>query len=572
MFKNLKVGFRLVTAFLLMAALVAGTGFTGIFFVGEVGTNGVWVGEKLAPLGDAAMEIKLEAANAHLKFEEIMGGDANETIDEVIEGLDNSLWYANAIIYGGTNAEGSFVASDDPRVREKIQKVIQSIEKFKEAAKTRYANHKAGAGNSVAGSQADIEFDAHYDKFVALADEAEEVIHDEMVAGLRELEAHTDEARNMMALAMAVGVFIALLLTYVISRSITQPLGEAVSAVNAVANGDLTVTPRSENRDELGLLVSGIGAMVERLREMIDQVRSGTEALNDAASQVSSTAQGLSQGTSEQAASVEETTASLEEMSAMISQNSENSRRMEGMATKGANDAASGGEAVRKTVTAMKSIAGSIAIVEEIAYQTNLLALNAAIEAARAGEHGKGFAVVATEVRKLAERSQNAAKEIGSTAAGSVDVAETSGKLLEELVPAIRQTAELVQEVASSSNEQASGIDQMNRAMGQVDEVTQRNASAAEELASTAEELSGQAESLQELMSFFNIGRGNDYRRTGGQTHSVAYSPPTEVAPARRQVTQVTAGRKAPAPSTTGVAEPRAAAKKPGKDDDFTSF
>jgi methyl-accepting chemotaxis protein len=157
---------------------------------------------------------------------------------------------------------------------------------------------------------------------------------------------------------------------------------------------------------------------------------------------------------------------------------------------------------------AMRSIAEKVSIIEEIAYQTNLLALNAAIEAARAGEHGRGFAVVASEVRKLAERSQSSAKEITTLASSSVSIAERSGVLLNELVPAIRKTTELVQEVAAASQEQASGVTQVNKAMGQMDQVTQRNASAAEELSSTAEELSSQAEALKQLMEFFKINDG----------------------------------------------------------------
>jgi len=190
-------------------------------------------------------------------------------------------------------------------------------------------------------------------------------------------------------------------------------------------------------------------------------------------------------------------------MSASITQNAENSRLMEQMSSKGAMDAEASGKVVNETVEAMKAIAEKISFIEEIAYQTNLLALNAAIEAARAGEHGKGFAVVASEVRKLAERSQTSAKEIGNLASVSVQVAERSGKLLDELVPAIKKTADLVQEVASASREQSSGVNQMNKAMGQVDQVTQRNASAAEEMSSTAEELSSQAEGLMQLMAFF---------------------------------------------------------------------
>jgi len=176
---------------------------------------------------------------------------------------------------------------------------------------------------------------------------------------------------------------------------------------------------------------------------------------------------------------------------------------MESMAVKGTADVDQSAQAVGQSVEAMTRIAEKISIIEEIAYQTNLLALNAAIEAARAGEHGRGFAVVATEVRKLAERSQAAAKDIGGLATSSVDVAQRSGRLLTELVPTIRRTADLVREVAAASNEQSAGVSQINKAMTLVDQVTQRNASASEELASTAEEMAAQAEALQQTVAFF---------------------------------------------------------------------
>jgi methyl-accepting chemotaxis protein len=211
-------------------------------------------------------------------------------------------------------------------------------------------------------------------------------------------------------------------------------------------------------------------------------------------------------------------------MATSIQQNADNTRQMEQMALQGSRDAEESGRAVGETVEAMNSIARKISIIEEIAYQTNLLALNAAIEAARAGEHGRGFAVVATEVRKLAERSQAAAKEIGALASSSVKVAERSGELLTALVPAIRKTAELVQQVASASAEQSTGVTQINQALSQVDQVTQRNASAAEELSSTAEEMASQAEALDELMSFFKL----------GAVANAPAAPPLAARPARR--------------------------------------
>jgi methyl-accepting chemotaxis protein len=312
----------------------------------------------------------------------------------------------------------------------------------------------------------------------------------------------------VMFMIVVVTFVVAIIVTSLVSRGITRPVKAMAQHLGEMAQGGGDLTKRIEiiSHDEVGQMASSFNLFVNKLEEIISEVRTSSDGIASAATQVATSAASLSQGTSEQAASIEETTSSLEQMSASITQNAENSRQMEQMAVKGARDSEESGSAVRESVVAMKQIAEKISIIEEIAYQTNLLALNAAIEAARAGEHGRGFAVVATEVRKLAERSQTAAQEIGGLAANSVGVAERSGELLRELVPAIKKTSELVQEVTASSREQSSGVTQINQAMTAVDSVTQRNAASAEELSSTAEELAAQSEALQQLMAFFRVG------------------------------------------------------------------
>jgi len=284
-----------------------------------------------------------------------------------------------------------------------------------------------------------------------------------------------------------------------------QGLQDVASLLTAFAEGDLT---RRIDRNYAGLfgqVMDSANLTANSLSRVLSEVREAADALTEAAGQVSDTASSLSEAAVQQAASVEQTSESIHGMSSSIDHNSDNAKVTDTMAAKASREATDGGQAVGLTVTAMKQIAAKISIVDDIAYQTNLLALNAAIEAARAGEHGKGFAVVAAEVRKLAERSQEAAREIGDLAGSSVATAERAGTLLDEIVPSIQRTSDLVQEIAVASAEQSDSVASISGAMDQLSKATQRNASASEQLAATSEELSAQASQLQQSIAFFRV-------------------------------------------------------------------
>ncbi len=309
-----------------------------------------------------------------------------------------------------------------------------------------------------------------------------------------------DRQNIYWALQAAFGLLLVSWVGYMIARGITRPLGELSEVIEHLATGDLSRRIVSESRDEVGAALNHVAHCMENLSSTLADIRQTSDGISSASMEVSSTAQALSQ-----AASVEETTATIEQMNASVVQNLDNARISDGMASQAADQTRQGGVSVRETVAAMHEIAGKIRIIDDIAYQTNLLALNAAIEAARAGEAGRGFAVVASEVRKLAERSQRAAQEISALADGSVSRAESAGRIMEEIVPAIVKTASLVQEIAAASAEQATGVSQVNTAMNQISQVTQTNASSSEQLAATAEEMSSQAQQLRQMIAFFKL-------------------------------------------------------------------
>jgi methyl-accepting chemotaxis protein len=287
----------------------------------------------------------------------------------------------------------------------------------------------------------------------------------------------------------------------------TGNLRATAEVAGGIAHGDLSVEPKPlSDKDALGLALK---QMTGKLRGVVTDALSAANNVSSGSEQLSSAARQISAGANDQAASAEEVSASMEEMAANIRQNAHNASETEKIAQQSFADAQASGEAVKRAVQAMQTIAEKIGFVQEIARQTDLLALNAAVEAARAGEHGKGFAVVASEVRKLAERSQTAAAEIGALSGHTVTAAGEAGAMLAKLVPGIKRTAELVEGISAACREQDAGANQVNQAIQQLDKVIQQNAGAAEEMSATSEALSALAEQLLASIGYFRIGGPN---------------------------------------------------------------
>jgi methyl-accepting chemotaxis protein len=395
------------------------------------------------------------------------------------------------------------------------------------------------------------------------------------MASERELSVQLYESARVMIIG---GLVVALVLggsaALWLSTSISRGLRRAVTVAQQVATGDTTVDTKVSSNDEIGILMREMGAMnlalsgmadtaeaiargdltiearrrsdndrlgiafeemISKLRDVIHSVTISAGSVSTGASSVSATSERLSQGSTQQAAAAEEASAAMEEMSANVRQSADNASETEKIAETAAKEAQDSGDAVQEAVAAMKLIAEKITFIQEIARQTDLLALNAAVEAARAGAHGKGFAVVASEVRKLAERSQQAATEIGDLSGRTLDVSANAGKMLEQLVPSIRRTADLVQEISAASREQNLGVDQINQAIRELDQVIQQNAGGAVEANRIATDLASQSEELSGMIRFFDIG------------HSA----------------NVGASRSVPTPSVGRVAAPKSVPKTP---------
>jgi methyl-accepting chemotaxis protein len=404
--------------------------------------------------------------------------------------------------------------------------------KAEDAAKFRAENLTPAGGATVKNLTALIEFQSK-------------------IAEVKEVAAAAamTENRSLLVLVSGFALLAAAALAWLLARSITRPLGEALVVAKRVAAGDLTSEVIVKSTDELGMLLQALKDMNESLVKIVGEVRSGTDSIGTASKQIATGNADLSQRTEEQASSLEETASSMEELTSTVKQNAENAKQANQLAAGASDVAVKGGAVVGQVVTTMSSINESskkivdiISVIDGIAFQTNILALNAAVEAARAGEQGRGFAVVATEVRTLAQRSAAAAKEIKeliTDSVGKVDsgtkLVDEAGKTMDEVVASVKRVTDIMGEITAASQEQSSGIEQVNMAITQMDEVTQQNAALVEEAAAAAESLQEQAQNLTQVVAVFKL------------NHDQLSAPVAAAKPVKASVTALPAKRKAQA-------------------------
>ena len=514
---NLKFQTQLIASYITILAIVALMGVMSILAIGQVREQLAEIVSVDIPLLIGSAELVQESLEVEVEVERLASATGNAQqrltlVDRFLDEREDVL----------SDLESKRALTDVMEGREielfaEIDRVLQGIleETGQVAAVRQELLGLSINADGEAVEQAWRNMGAMRDSLAPQFNRATELLMEFKSAVESGTEESSDQAfaeiaeivRNTLLTLLFV-LLVAVSISFFVVRQLRRGLSECMRMADEVSGGNLAVAPNEQQLqkgDEFGLLLNRVNDMRLRLKEIVGNVMANTEQMASASSQVSATSQQLSQGASEQAASVEETSASAQQMTATIQQTADNARQTNIIASKVAEEATQGGEAVNGTVSAMRQIAEKISIIDDIAYKTNLLALNAAIEAARAGDHGKGFAVVADEVRKLAERSQQSAKDIGEVAKKSVVAAERAGESIGNMIPEIQKTSALVDEVSAAAEEQDSGARQISAAMEQLSSTTQQSASASEELASTAEELNSQAEALRELMRFFRV-------------------------------------------------------------------
>jgi methyl-accepting chemotaxis protein len=513
---NLNIGIRLTLGFgfllvlIAIANVVAGMQFGAVSTINTRIIEKDWVKAEAAHIINATtraqvrrtLEIVLATDPAQIANADARIASNKKIIEDAFSILENLVYLP----------EGKALVAD---IRKKREFFVASFTRVRKLVSAGQRDEAVALINS----ETLPAIDAMQEPITALTNLQKRVVVESSAEAQQRIDFAIQLMTGLGVLALLVGVAAA----YLITRSITQPIEQALHLAQRVAEGDLTGTVLVNSQDETGRLLQALQTMNDSLVLIVGEVRGGSEAISTATSQIAAGNIDLSQRTEEQAAALEQTAASLEQMGATVKQNFEGSQQANRVAGAATEVAVRGGAVVSQVVHTMEAINASsrkiadiIGVIDGIAFQTNILALNAAVEAARAGEQGRGFAVVATEVRSLAGRSATAAKEIKALIEASLGnvtegckLVEQAGSTMDEIVVNVRRVTDIMGELTAAAGEQSSGIDQINQAVAQMDQVTQGNAALVEEAAAAAQSLESQAKNLVHAVSVFRLGSGN---------------------------------------------------------------
>ncbi len=514
-FKNLKISVKLITGFIIVALISGLVGGIGIYNIISLDNSDTELYEKMTVPISEMSKIATAFQRVRVDTRDIILANNSQEISVQVQSIQERR---KEIDEAAKEFEKSILSQE---VRDAYDEFFQARNEYvsylDQLVQLARANQDAEA-NALLNSEG-----------MTLAAKNEQAAIEKLVM-MKERDAKTKAENNteqanqaiiMMVICILVGMVLAVVLGIYISRIISKPINKLVVIAEKVADGDLDVDIDIDTKDEIGILAQGFMTMADNLNEVMSNINTAAEQVASGSKQVSDSSMALSQGAAEQASSIEELTASLEEISAQTEKNAQNANEANSLAETAKINAAQGNDQMKEMLEAMDEINNSsnniskiIKVIDEIAFQTNILALNAAVEAARAGQHGKGFAVVAEEVRNLAARSANAAKETTDMIEGSIKKVEGGTKIaidtasaLNHIVEGVTKVADLVNDIAIASNEQATGIAQVNQGIGQVAEVVQTNSATSEEGAAASEELASQAELLKEQVNRFKLRR-----------------------------------------------------------------
>jgi len=510
--KNLKLGVRLGAGFgivlMLMAVMVA----LAALRLESIGAGADKIVNSDFPKTDALNIIKIHTRdNANRVMEQFLATDAAH-IDKSKQAFAENTKRIDAavdLLAKGLYTEGGKAML--VKIKESRAAYLTSIEKVDQQIK---------AGNREAAST--ILFTetlpalAKVHASVAVIDDIAVKVID---GDGKDIIENIASARNMMLALGVLAVLIGVGFAWWVTRSITVPVNRAVTIARSIAAGDLTTELDATSKDEIGQLLSELKGMNDSLAGIVTRVRESSDSIATGSSQIATGNADLSQRTEEQASNLQETAASMEQLTSTVQQNADTARQATQLAAGASEAATKGGAVVHEVVATMENITASskkiadiIGVIDGIAFQTNILALNAAVEAARAGEQGRGFAVVAGEVRNLAQRSADAAKEIKKLIGESVEKVDAGSRLVNDagesmadIVAQVKRVNDLIAEISAASVEQSGGITQVGEAVAQLDQVTQQNAALVEESAAAADSLKQQAAELAEVVSVFKV-------------------------------------------------------------------